>query len=312
MRRLVSIVFAVGLALIAAACGKDGDAAKPAPGGGEKVVGVALRTRSHEFYKDLEAGLVEAAAKANLRLIVQSADDDLTAQARQLDDFVTQRVDAIVVIPCQSDAIAASLRGAAAAKIPVFTADIAAKGADVVSHVASDNFQGGRLAGEAMARFLGGKGRVIVIDQPSVTSVQDRVRGFEEALKAHAGIEIVGKPAAGGERVKAQAVMEDALTRHADLAGVFGINDDSALGALHAAEKAGRGNLVIIGYDATPEAQSAIRRGSALKADVIQYPKLIGAKTIDAIARHLRGEKVEKLTPVEVGTVDAESLAKGK
>jgi ribose transport system substrate-binding protein len=311
MRRPVSFVLAFGLALVLAACGKGGGGT-PASGGGEKVVGVALRTRSHEFYKDLEAGLVEEAAKQHLRIIVQAADDDLTAQARQLEDFVTQKVDAIVVIPCQSDAIAASLRGAAAAKIPVFTADIAAKGADVVSHVASDNFQGGKLAGEAMAKLLGGKGKVIVIDQPSVTSVQDRVRGFEEALKAHPGISIVGKPSAGGERVKAQAVMEDALTRHADLAGVFGINDDSALGALHAAEKAGRGNLVIIGYDATPEAQAAIKRGSALKADVIQYPKLIGAKTIDAIARHLRGEQVEKITPVEVGTVDAESLAKGK
>lgn len=312
MRRAVRFVPAVVLAMALASCGRDGagDAAKPGPGGGEKVVGVALRTRSHEFYKDLEAGLAEEAAKRRLRLVVQAADDDLTAQARQLEDFVTQKVDAIVVIPCQSDAVAASLRGAAAAKIPVFTADIAAKGADVVSHVASDNFQGGKLAGEAMAKFLGGKGKVVVIDQPSVTSVQDRVRGFEEALKAHPGVEIVGKPSAGGERVKAQAVMEDVLTRHADLAGVFGINDDSALGALHAAEKAGRANLVIIGYDATPEAQAAIRRGSALKADVIQYPKLIGAKTIDAIARHLAGEKVEKVTPVEVGTVDAESLAK--
>lgn len=312
MRRLVSVVLAVGLVLAAAACGKEGGGGKPASGGAPKVIGVALRTRSHEFYKELEAGLGEEALKQHLTLIVQSADDDLTAQARQLEDFVTQKVDAIVVIPCQSDAVAASLRGAAAAKIPVFTADIAAKGADVVSHVASDNFQGGKLAGEAMARFLGGKGKVIVIDQPSVTSVQDRVRGFEEALKAHPGIEIVGKPSAGGERVKAQAVMDDALTRWPDLAGVFGINDDSALGALHAAEKAGRANLVIIGYDATPEAQAAIRRGSALKADVIQYPKRIGAMTIDAIARHLRGEKVEKVTPVEVGTVDAESLAKPK
>ena len=314
MRLLGSLLAAAALLAIAA-CGKGGEAPKPGAagaGGTQKVIGVALRTRSHDFYKDLEAGLAEEAGRRGFRLVVQAADDDLTAQARQIEDFVTKKVDAIVLIPVESNTVAAALKGAAAAKIPVFTADIAANGADVVSHVASDNHQGGRLAGEAMARFLGGKGKVVVIDQPSVSSVQDRVRGFEEAIKGHPGIEIVGKPAGGGERVKAQAVMEDALTRHADLSGAFGINDDSALGALRAVEQAGRTGLVIIGYDANPEAREAILRGSALKADVVQYPRQIGARTIDAVARHLAGEKVEKITPVEVGTVDSQSLAKAK
>jgi ribose transport system substrate-binding protein len=309
--KLATAVFAL-LAVALAACGRSDEPAAATTAPGAKVVGVALRTRSHEFYKDLEAGLVDGAARANLRLVIQSAEADSTAQARQLEDFVTQKVDAIVLIPCESDTVAASLRGAAAAKIPVFTADIAAKGADVVSHVASDNHQGGKLAGEAMAKLLGGKGKVIVIDHPSVSSVQDRVRGFEEAVKEHPGISIVGKPSSDGERVKAQAVMEDALTRTPDVAGVFGINDDSALGALRAIEAAGRKDVVVIGYDATPEAQAAIRRGSALKADVVQYPKRIGEATIAAVASRLAGKPVDKLTPVEVGLVDAESLAKAK
>lgn len=298
--------------LIATGCGKADDAVKSPGGAAEKVVGVSLRTRSHDFYKDLEEGLVAEAAKHHLRLVVQSAEADPAAQARQLEDFVTQKVDAIVLIPCDSDTVASNLRGAAAAKIPVFTADIAAKGADVVSHVASDNVQGGRLAGDAMAKLLGGKGKVIVIDHPSVSSVQDRVRGFEEAIQASPGITIVGKPSSEGERVKAQAVMEDALTRTPDLAGVFGVNDDSALGALRAIEAAGRQDIFVIGYDATPEAQAAIRRGSALKADVIQFPKQIGGKTILAVARYLMKQKVDKLTPVEVGIVNAASLANSK
>lgn len=311
MRR-IGILLALICLGAAAGCGAktDGDAA--AAKGGAKVVGVSLRTRSHDFYKDLEEGLVSGARQHGMRLIVQSAEADPTTQARQIEDFVTQKVDAIVVIPCDSDTVAANLRGAAAAKIPVFTADIAAKGADVVSHVASDNYQGGKLAGEAMSKLLGGAGKVIVIDHPGVSSVQDRVRGFEDALKAHPGVEIVGKPSSEGERVKAQAVMEDALTRHADLKGVFGINDDSALGALRAVEAAAREGIVIIGYDATPEARAAIERGSALKADVVQYPHQIGAKTILAVARHLKREKVDALTPVEVGIVDAESLGNAK
>jgi ribose transport system substrate-binding protein len=309
MRRFVVVLALAAVAL--AGCG-EGDGAGRTSGDGRKAIGVSLRTRSHDFYKDLEEGLVAAAGRRGFRLVVASAEADPTAQARQLDDFVTQKVDAIVLIPCDSDTVAASLRGAEKAKIPVFTADIAAKGADVVSHVASDNFLGGRLAGQAMAKLLGGKGKVIVVDHPGVSSVQDRVRGFEDALKAHAGISIVGKPSSEGERVKAQTVMEDALTRHDDLAGVFGVNDDSALGALRAIESAGREGIVVIGYDATPEAQDAIRRGSALKADVVQYPKRIGEMTIDAVATYFAGGKIEKVTPVDVGIVDAASLAKPK
>src|SRR5207247_8931551 len=105
------------------------------------------------------------------------------------------------------------------------------------------------------AKILKGNGKVVVIDQPNVTSVQDRVRGFEEALKAFPGITIAGKPSAGGERVKAQSVMEDVLTRTPDVAGVFGINDDSALGAVRAIGQAGRKDIVVIGSDANPGAR---------------------------------------------------------
>ncbi|MHC4958267.1 MAG: substrate-binding domain-containing protein [Planctomycetota bacterium] len=291
------------LTLLVFGCGSEKAA-------GEKTIGVTLLTQTHDFFKDLEEGLREEAKKHGYRLIIQAAEFDPTIQARQLEDFVTQNVDAIIVCPCDSDAVAASLRPAAAANIPVFTADIAAKGAKVVSHIASDNEQGGRLAGEAMAKLLGGKGKVLIIDHPTVSSVQDRTRGFEEALGKHPGITVVDKPSADGQRAKAQAVMEDALTTHGDLAGVFGINDDSALGALRAVEAAGRKDLVILGYDATPEARAAISRGSALKADVIQYPRQIGAKTVATIARYFKGEKVAPLIPVDVGIVDAAALAK--
>ena len=306
-----------GLALlVGAGCGAK-DPAPATPGGASgaataKVIGVTLLSQSQDFYKDIEAGMREEAAKHGYRLIVQSAEFDPTTQTRQLEDFVTKRVDAIVVCPCDSDTVASSLRPVAEAGIPVFTADIAAKGAKVVSHVASDNAQGGRLAGQAMAKLLAGKGKVLIIDHPTVSSVQDRMRGFEEAMKAFRDIVIVAKPSGEGQRAKAQAVMEDALTSHADLAGVFGINDDSALGALRAAEAAGRKDLVIIGYDATPEAQAAIRRGSPLRADVVQYPKKIGAATIATIAKHFAGEKVPAIQPVEVGLVDKDSLGAAK
>jgi ribose transport system substrate-binding protein len=161
-----------------------------------------------------------------------------------------------------------------------------------------------------MAKLLGDKGRVVIIDQPEVASVQDRVRGFDEELKNHPQITIVGRPSGSGQRARAMAVMEDMLQAHRDLNGVFGINDDSALGATSVLEAAGRKDIIVVGYDATSEAQSAIKRGSPLKADVIQYPRKIGKTAIEIISRHLAGEKVPALVAVDVGIVDAAALAR--
>jgi ribose transport system substrate-binding protein len=299
---MVAAALAAAL-LILPACSRGGDTAAKKP-----VVGVTLLTQTHAFFKELEDGLREAAAEHGLDLVVVACEMDPAKQAAQIEDFVAQRVAAILAAPCDSDAIGPQLSGPERAGIPVFTADIAARGGTVVSHVASDNVQGGRLAAQALAQFIGGQGKVLVIDHPTVASVQDRVRGFEDEIKKYPGITIVGRPSADGQRARAMAVMEDMLQANRDLKGVFGINDDSALGATAVLEAAGRTDVVVIGYDATPEAQAAIRTGGPLKADVVQYPKKIGRTAIEMIAKHLKGESVPPLVAVEVGTVTAQTL----
>jgi ribose transport system substrate-binding protein len=269
------------------------------------VVGVSLLTETHTFFKELEGGLREEAAARGLDIVVVACEMDPAKQAAQIEDFVAERVSAILLAPCDSDAVGPHLAGPERAGIPVFTADIAARSGKVVSHVASDNVQGGRLAARAMAAALGDRGNVLIIDHPTVASVQDRVRGFEDEIRQHPGIRIVGRPSADGQRAKAMSVMEDMLQAHPDLNGVFGINDDSALGALSVVESAGRKDIAIVGYDATDEAQAAMRRSSALKAEVIQQPDKIGRTAIDIIARYLKGETVPPLVSVDVGIVSA-------
>jgi ribose transport system substrate-binding protein len=303
-------LWGVALALlVAGGCGSRENTGAEAAAGKRPVVGVTLLTQTQDFYKTLEKGLRDEAQARGLALIVTSCEMDPARQASQIEDFVAQKVAAILAAPCDSDAIGANLAGAEAAGIPVFTADIAAHSGKVVSHVASDNVQGGRLAAAELAKLLGGKGKVLIIDHPTVASVQDRVRGFEEELKKTPGIVIVARPSSDGQRAKAMAAMEDMLQAHRDLNGVFGINDDSALGALSVLEASGRKDVVIVGFDATPDAQRAIRAGGALKADVIQYPSKIGHTVIEMIARHLAGEKVPPLVSVEVGLVDRAALA---
>ena len=234
----------------------------------------------------------------------------MAKQQGQIENFIVQKVDAIIVCPVNSKGIGPAIEKASQARIPVFTADIKADSGPVISHIASDNFLGGKLAGEYLAKALNGKGKLAVIDQPIVESAIERVRGFEEVVKQHPDLQIVAKPNGDGVRDKAMKAAEDLLQGYPDLNGIFGINDDSALGALSAIESAGRKGLIVVGYDAIPEARAAILRDSSLKADVVQNPKEIGQKTIEAIDHHLKGETVPKIIPVDVKVVDRDALEK--
>jgi len=291
------------------ACGGGGEK-KAAEGAGSAsgrpVIGVSLLTRTHPFYQDLEAGLQAGAAQHGYDLIVQAGEFDVARQKDQIDNYIVRNVNAIIVSPCDSKSIGTSIQAANRAGIPVFTADIAvlAEGAQVVCHVASDNVAGGRLAAQTLGEALGGQGKVAIIDHPEVESVIQRVHGFEEGLKAYPGIEIVAKLSGRGMKDVAFHTAEDILQAHPDLDAIFGINDDSALGALAAVEKGGKlGRVTIVGFDAVPEAREAIRAGR-IHADVIQQPDRIGRTTLEAVADYMAGKPVppEILIPCDLFT----------
>ncbi len=245
------------------------------------------------------------AAKYGYTVTVVDASRDNAKQQSQVEDFISQKVAAIVLTPYDSQAIGSAIVEANNAGIPVFTADIAntSKEGKVVAHIASDNVQGGKQAGTLMCRALGAQGgSVAIIDEPEVTSVQDRVKGFKAALAACPAVKIVADVDGGGERAKASADTEDILQSHKDLRGIFGINDDSALGAAKAVDAAGlKGKIAIVGYDATPEARTAIKNGS-MYGDAIQHPDQIGSMTIDAINDHFNGKTPPAHIAVIVGT----------
>lgn len=275
------------------------------------VVGISLLTREHVFYRDLEEALIETSKRYDYKLNIVAANFDPARQAAQVEDFIVQKVDIMVVCPVNSASIGRFIEDANRAGIPVFTADIRSNEGEVVSHIASDNVEGGRLAAEYLARALDYRGNIVIIDAPITSTALDRVEGFLEVLGKYPDMRVLARPNAEGQRVLALKAMEDMLQAYSDIHGVFGINDDSALGALAAIEASGRHDIIVLGYDATPDALAAIRRGSPLKADVIQYPQKIGSATIETIHRFLDGESVAKIIPVQVGIVDKESLEHG-
>jgi len=298
------------MALFAAGCGENNSKSKNAAGKSTKntelTIGVSLLTRTHPFYQDLEAGLNEAASAYGFKLLVTAGEFDVAKQKDQIQDFIVRKVNAIIVSPCDSRSIGTSIKAANDAGIPVFTADIAclAEGVNIVSHVASDNVAGGRLAAQAITKAIGGTGKVAIIDHPEVESVIQRVKGFEEELAMVPAIQIMAKLSGHGVKDQAFRTAEDILQAHPDLTAIFGINDDSALGALAAVEKAGKlGKVVIVGFDAVPEAREAIKAGK-IYADVIQKPKEIGQKTIEAVQAYISGQAVPRsiLIPCDLFT----------
>ncbi len=291
--------------------GVPSDAIPSSPAKRVYKIGVSLLTRDDEFYKTLEQGLKDEAVKQKVDLTITSADKDLNKQINQVQNFLAQKMDAIVLCPVDSQGIVSAVMAANQANIPVFTADIASKGGKVVCHVASDNVQGGRLDGEYLGKLLNGKGNVAILDLRTVTSVQDRVKGFKEALKAFPGIKIVAdEDVDGAKRENAVPKATNVLTAHPDINAIFGINDPVALGSLSALQQLNKSNVIVVGFDAVPEAQNYIRHQSQLKADAIQWPHVIGSATVDVIVKSLNGETVPPLIPIPTSLFTAESVAK--
>lgn len=311
-RRVLFASVALTMSLLTACSGQNTPAASgstTAPAKTAKTIGASLLTQTHVFYQDMIAALQEECKKDGFSLLLQFADFDSRKQNDQLETFVIQKVDALIVAPNDSAGIAPVIADARAKGIPVFTVDIAAHGADVVSHIASDNVMGGEIIGEYLAKAIGGKGKVAIIDHPAVASVQERVAGFEKALAKYPDIHIVQKLPGEGQRDKAFRAAQDLVQANPDLNGIFGINDDSALGALAAVEAAGlQDKIAIVGYDGTPEVRDAILKGSALKADTVQHPKEIGKQAIQTIIAYFAGEKVPPVIPVKVDIIDQASL----
>ena len=243
----------------------------------------------------------DEAAVHGYETILVSGDYDVSKQKNQISDFIVQGVDAIILAPVDSRGIVTAIKEANEAGIPVFTSDLAviADDVDVVSHVATDNYQAGRVAGQAMIEALNGSGTIGILDFAQAESVILRVRGFMDELNEHKEktgntIEVVSKLPGGASRDISFRAMEDMIQAHPDLDGVFAINDPSALGAVAALEKAGRLNSVqIISVDGQPEGRKAIREGK-IYADAIQHPDLIAQKTVEVLIQYMNGEEVPR------------------
>ena len=292
--RLASVLCILGLALTGCSQSTQKKAAS------KGTIGLSVLEMSNPFFKVIADTFTADMAKHGYEVITVSGDRDVAKQQNQVKDFLVKKVAAIVLCPCDSKAIGTVIQEANANRVPVFTADIAclAPGAKVVTHVASDNLGGGKQAGKAMIEALGGSGgKVVILDYKQAESCLLRVQGFHEVIEAHnkdtskPKITIVADLPADGQKDKGYRAAQDALEAHPDLAGIFAINDPSALGAYAALEKAHKTEQVkLIAFDGQPEGKQAIKEGK-IYADPVQYPAKIGQETARVIVQYFQGEE---------------------
>ncbi|HET6885412.1 MAG TPA: substrate-binding domain-containing protein [Rubrobacteraceae bacterium] len=202
-------------------------------GGGQRI-GLSISTLNNPFFVSLRDGAQQAADEAGVELIISDAQNDAATQQDDVQNFVTQQVDAILVNPVDSEAVVPAVQAANQADIPVIALDRGASGGEIATLIASDNVEGGRLAGEELIELVG-SGPVAQLEGiPGASPTRDRGQGFEEAINAQDAVELVASQTANFARDEGLNVTENILQSNPEIKGIFAQNDEMALGAVRA------------------------------------------------------------------------------
>ena len=266
------------------------------------TVGLVLKTLNHPFFVDMRRGAEEAAGRLGVTLHVQAAEReiDVEKQMQIVENLVQTGIRALCITPSGSREIVSALQKAQQANIPIIVVDTrvdekaaAAAGVRTETFVGSDNYEGGRLAGEYLVKVSGGKARVAVLEGiPGHETGDSRLRGFRDALQGATGISIVASQPANWERDQGFTVFQNMLQAHPDIDHVFACSDLMALGAIEAIAAAGKtGRIRVIGFDALDDAKKAIEQGT-MAASVAQFPYEMGKVAVESAVRVIRGEKL--------------------
>lgn len=265
------------------------------------VIGLVMKSLANEFFKDMQEGAVKhAEQRGDLTLVPvgMHSETDIDTQVNAVENFITKKVDAIVIAPADSRALVAPLARAIKAGIIVINIDVALdeqakKQAGIsLAFVGPDNRAGAKLAGDELAKTLGKGGKVVIIEgNPGADNAQQRKLGFDDAVKA-GKLELIDSRTAHWETEEANSVFSNMLTAHPDIQGVMAANDSMALGVVKAIDAAGKaGKIKVVGFDNIPAVQPLLKEKKLL-ATVDQFGSQMAANGIDYAMKALAGEKL--------------------
>ena len=300
---LAMLLLAVLATALAAGCQRGGG-----EGGGGARIGLSVSTLNNPFCVTLRDGAQSAADEAGAELIVSDAQNDTAQQQDDIQNFVTQQVNVILVNPVDSDAVVPAIEAANQANIPVIALDRGASGGELATTIASDNVQGGNLAGEELIRLVGSGSVAQLEGTPGADPARDRGQGFQDAIDTQSAVEVVASQSANFDRAEGLNVAENILQANPDIAGIFAQNDEMALGAVQALGGSAGDDVKVVGFDAIEDALSAIQDGT-MNATVAQQPAEIGSLGVENAISVINGESVEENIPVEVQLVTPENVS---
>lgn len=245
------------------------------------------------FWQALKEGVEARAVEdgVTVDVIALPTASGVADQVAQFEDAVTAGYQGIIMGTIDAAGIVPGIEAANAAGIPVLAVDTAPAGGELISLVQTDNVAASKLAGTFVGEQLGGKGKVLNLqgDMANQTA-QARNQGFHEGIAAFPDIIVIDQ-SAHWRQEEGLSITENILTSDPDISAIFAANDPPALGALQALVAAGRDDVIIVGFDAIPDAVQAVKDGD-MKATVAQFPKVMGVVGVDLMVRHLNGETV--------------------
>jgi ribose transport system substrate-binding protein len=300
---LAMLLLAVLATALAAGCQRGGG-----EGGSEARIGLSVSTLNNPFFVTLRDGAQSAADEAGAELIVSDAQNDTAQQQDDIQNFVTQQVNVILVNPVDSDAVVPAIEAANQANIPVIALDRGASGGEIATTIASDNVQGGNLAGEELIRLVGSGSVAQLEGIPGAEPARDRGQGFQDAIDGQSAVEVVASQTANFDRGEGLNVTENILQANPDVAGIFAQNDEMALGAVQALGDSAGDEVKVVGFDAIEDALSAIQDGT-MNATIAQQPDVMGSLGVENAISIINGESVEENIPVEVQLVTTENVS---
>ncbi len=258
-----------------------------------KAVGLTVGDMANPFFVAMGKGTEEAAKKINpnVKVTALSTKYDLNTQVGQIENFIANKVDLILVNAVDKDAIAPVLKKAHDAGVVVVAVDVGATGADYT--VMSDNVAAGANACEYIAKKLNGKGNVVIVNGPPVTSVIDRVVGCKQVFAKNPGIKVLSdNQDAKGSRDGGMSVMQDLLTANPKIDAVFAINDPTAIGAALAIKQAKRAGIFLTAVDGAPDAVVELKDpASLLEGSAAQNPYQMASDGVKIGYEIMNGKK---------------------
>jgi len=267
-----------------------------------KALGISMGSLGNPYFVTLADGATARAKELNpnVKVTSVSADYDLSKQFSQIDNFISSKVDLILINAVDPSAMASAIKKARDAGIVVVAVDVDAKGVNAT--VQTDNVEAGKLACQFLVDKLGGKGNVIIQNGPQVTAVTDRVKGCKAALAGAPDMKVLSDDQDGkGSREGGLNVMQGYLTRFPKIDGLFAINDPQAIGSDLAAKQLKRSGIVITSVDGAPDIENALKTDTQIQASASQDPWAMAQTAVnvgnDLLNDKAPAEAITQLTP---------------